>query len=283
MGCQSSVILGNNLSFTICTHDPDTGVLTDADAVPAYRVYEDETAAAILNGNMAKLDDANTTGFYSELIACTSGNGFEVGKSYNIYIEATVDGDEGGISYGFECRDVHPVLGTDDKVLISADAQDLSGSLDVNTKLIEGVDATDQIRDAVVDDATRIDASDLNALGDVANIASLAIDASGHVEANVVEISDDATAADNLELMYDGTGLAAVENAIADALLKRDWTAVAGEAARSALNAFRFLRNKWAIVTGTLTVYEEDDTTSAWTAAITDDAAADNVVTLDPA
>ena len=101
MGCPTSVVLGDNLVFSICTHDPDTGVLTDADAVPAYRIYEAETGTAILNDNMAKLDDANTTGFYTELIACTTGNGFELGKSYTIYIEATVSSDTGGISYGF--------------------------------------------------------------------------------------------------------------------------------------------------------------------------------------
>jgi hypothetical protein len=50
---------------------------------------------------MAKLDDANTTGFYTELIACTAGNGFESGKPYTVYIEATVDSDTGGISYAF--------------------------------------------------------------------------------------------------------------------------------------------------------------------------------------
>lgn len=101
MGCQSEVTIGSNLTFSITTHDPDTGVLTDADAAPTYRVYEDETGAAILNGTMTILDNANTTGFYTELIACTLGNGFENNKSYNIYIEAVVDGDTGGISYGF--------------------------------------------------------------------------------------------------------------------------------------------------------------------------------------
>jgi hypothetical protein len=101
MGCQSQVDLGENLTFTITTHDPDTGVLTDADFAPTYRVYEDETAAALLNGTMTILDNVNTTGFYSELIACTAANGFEHNRSYNIYIEATVDGDTGGISYGF--------------------------------------------------------------------------------------------------------------------------------------------------------------------------------------
>jgi len=101
MGCPSFVIIGNNLKFSICTHDPDTGVLTDADAAPTYLIYEDETAVAILTGNMAILDTANTTGFYSELIACTVANGFENGKTYTVYIEATVDGDTGGISYDF--------------------------------------------------------------------------------------------------------------------------------------------------------------------------------------
>ena len=101
MGCPSKVELANNLVFSITTHDPDTGILTDADANPIYWIYEDETAIAILTGTMAKLDDANTTGFYTELIACTAANGFEVGKTYTIYIEATVDSDKGGICFGF--------------------------------------------------------------------------------------------------------------------------------------------------------------------------------------
>lgn len=110
MGCQAEVELGANLTFSVTTHDPDTGVLTDADAAPAYRVYEDETATAILTGTMATLDAGNTTGFYTELIACTAGNGFEVNRSYTVYIEATVDADQGGISYGFRCTDAYAQL-----------------------------------------------------------------------------------------------------------------------------------------------------------------------------
>jgi hypothetical protein len=72
----------------------------------------------------------------------------------------------------------------------------------------------------------------------------------------------------------------ATENA--DALLKRDMSAVTGEAARSPLNAFRFNRNKFTISGGTLTVYEEDDTTVAWTATITQ-TAGDPVSASDPA
>jgi hypothetical protein len=102
MGCPSECVIGDNLVFTITTHDPDTGVLTDASASPDYRVYEDETAAAIDTGKMDKLDADNTTGFYAHTLTCSSGNGYEDGKTYSIYIEATVDGDKGGISYGFK-------------------------------------------------------------------------------------------------------------------------------------------------------------------------------------
>lgn len=105
MGCQSEVYIGDDLVFSICTHDPDTGALTDADSAPAYRVYEEETTTPILTGTMDKLDDVNTLGFYTELIECTAANGFEHGKSYTVYIEATVDTDTGGIAYSFKAFD----------------------------------------------------------------------------------------------------------------------------------------------------------------------------------
>lgn len=73
----------------------------------------------------------------------------------------------------------------------------------------------------------------------------------------------------------------ATENA--DALLKRDWTSVTGEAARSVLNALRFLRNKWSISGTTLTVTKEDDSTSAWTSTVTADSGADPITGSDPA
>jgi hypothetical protein len=77
---------------------------------------------------------------------------------------------------------------------------------------------------------------------------------------------------------------AAIEtgNVIADAILKRDWTAVSGEAARSVLNALRALRNKVSLSGSTLTVTEEDDSTEAWTATITTDSGADPITAVDP-
>lgn len=101
MGCQSEVVIGDYLTFAICTHDPDTGELANADFDPLYRLYEDEVVLPILNGTMAALDPVNTTGFYAERVHCSPANGFEGSKSYTIYVEATVDGDTGGVAYSF--------------------------------------------------------------------------------------------------------------------------------------------------------------------------------------
>lgn len=73
----------------------------------------------------------------------------------------------------------------------------------------------------------------------------------------------------------------AIENA--DALLNRDMSAVSDTNARTPLNAFRFLRNKYSVAGTTLTVTKEDDSTSAWSATLTTDAAADPVTGSDPA
>jgi len=108
MGCQSEVYLGDWLTFTICTHDPDTGESMDAGAPPTYRVYEDETGAAIMSGTMTLLDDPNTVGFYSERVECSLAHGFEAGRSYNVYIRAVVDAHPGAISYGFRALESLP-------------------------------------------------------------------------------------------------------------------------------------------------------------------------------
>lgn len=69
---------------------------------------------------------------------------------------------------------------------------------------------------------------------------------------------------------------------IPDKLLKRDWTALASEASRSVLNALRALRNKINIDGSTLEIKKEDDTTNAWTAALTTTGGVDPITTIDP-
>lgn len=67
-----------------------------------------------------------------------------------------------------------------------------------------------------------------------------------------------------------GAGSGTVDvNDWADAFLKRDWTAITGEASRSVLNALRKIRNKWSISGSTITYTKEDDSTSVFTSSIT--------------
>lgn len=83
------------------------------------------------------------------------------------------------------------------------------------------------------------------------------------------------------------TALATAErSAVADAILNRDLstgTDSGSPTVRTTRQALRFLRNKWSIAAGTLTVTKEDDTTTSWTAAVTTDAAADPIIGNDPA
>jgi hypothetical protein len=97
----------------------------------------------------------------------------------------------------------------------------------------------------------------------------------------LVETNLDATVSSRLASAGYTAPPTAVQNA--DALLTRDMGAVTGEAARSPLNALRFLRNKWGVVGTTLTVTEEDDTTTAWTATVTATPGADPISGSDPA
>ncbi len=135
--------IGDNLTFTCNTHTANTGAGTDADAVPSYRVYENETATPLLTGNMALLDVANTIGFYSEQIALTTANGFEAGKAYTIYITATVATIAGTMSY---CFQVEPVGN--------------AGALTLTYTLTSSVDGT-PIADATVELYTEIGMSNL--------------------------------------------------------------------------------------------------------------------------
>lgn len=74
----------------------------------------------------------------------------------------------------------------------------------------------------------------------------------------------------------------AERNAVADAVLGRNVSG-GSSAGRTIKEAFAFLRNKWTVAGGTLTVYDTDDTSVLWTAAVTETAGADPVTGSDPA
>lgn len=96
----------------------------------------------------------------------------------------------------------------------------------------------------------------------------------------VVETFGNASAMYPRDIGADNT--AAELNAIADAIFKRDLSAITGEARRSLLNAVRKIMNKWTAIAGTLTVYKEDDTTTAFTESLTAPGGSNPVTGSDP-
>lgn len=119
------------------------------------------------------------------------------------------------------------------------------------------------------------------------NFSAMAITAGGVVSASGNwSIAGDAmtlTAAYNAAKTASQAGDAmaltvAERNAVADALLARSM----GNG-RTVKEALSFLRNKWTVAGGVLTVYDTDDVTVLWTATIGSDAAALPVVSSDPA
>lgn len=153
---------------------------------------------------------------------------------------------------------------------------------------------------------------------DVSHISGSAVSTtSAQIGVNVVQISTDATAADNAEAFFDGTGYAGTNNviptvttvtngvnvaaggigagahaaaelnAIADAVLDRNMatgtdSGTDSTAVRTPRQAFRLSRNKVTNAAGTLTVYKENDTTVSWTGAV-GTTAGDPITSVDPA
>jgi hypothetical protein len=118
-----------------------------------------------------------------------------------------------------------------------------------------------------------------NILGNRLDVAvsTRATQASVDTLATYVDTEVAAIKAKTDQLIFDGNGHIHVSfdsadlNQIADAVLKRDFSLLSGEAAYSLLNAVRMLRNVWSTAGGTLTVKKEDGSTTAWTRTLSTD------------
>lgn len=82
-----NVNLGQTITVDFTTSSPTTGEAASASAT-AVNVFEDANDTAILSPTAT--ERSGHTGNYRAQIACTTGNGFEVGKSYNVVASATV-------------------------------------------------------------------------------------------------------------------------------------------------------------------------------------------------
>lgn len=221
------------ITFTCNTHTPSSGAATDSDAAPTYSIYEDEIGTAIANGSLAKLDDASTTGFYSERVQLTAVIGYEKGKTYTIYISATVGGVTGTMSHILQVEaevDANIVsdktgfsLAADQSAVTVGTVSTLTGHTAQTGDGYAVVSHADHGNAQLVRSTTPANALDVSATGEagldfdnikdasgVHTLTNITVptttDVTNEVTADMTKISGDGTAADNLEATYDGTG-----------------------------------------------------------------------------
>lgn len=257
---------------------------TQVDGLPAtlsaitVRVYKDAGTTESSAGVSVTADFDSKTGL-NLVTVDTSADGafYSAGSDFDVVLQAGTLGGQTILrvlgNFSIENRAVNWA-----QVVSPASTVGLSGTtvkavtdrVTANTDQIEGVDATNQIRDSVLSDATRFAGANI----DVA-VSTRLPSASISLSAGAVTVGTN-----NDKTAY---ALSAGERtSIADALLTRDFAAVAGAASRCMLHALRFLMNKRSIAAGTLTVMKEDDTTPAWTATVVT-TAGDPVSSVDPA
>lgn len=90
-----AIPLGQVVTEGFDCHDPATDEDVTADSTPTFAVFEETTDTAIVTGNFT--ERAGHTGKYRCQFTASSGNGFEVGKTYHCYRMLTV----GGIANSF--------------------------------------------------------------------------------------------------------------------------------------------------------------------------------------
>jgi hypothetical protein len=199
--------------------------------------------------------------------------------------------------------------GTAGSALVKVDAVDILGTaistpatagiLDVNVKNMNNVAATSITTINANQGTTQPinftgTAGSALVKGDTVDIAGAAVSTSAaQIGVNVVNAAGTAWASGAITSgvfaanSITASALAADAGAeIADAVLDRDMstgTDSGSTTVRTARQALRFLRNKWAISGSTLTVYKEDDSTTSWSSTLATTAGVDPVTSSDPA
>lgn len=163
------------------------------------------------------------------------------------------------------------VTATGFSTLDASDVRDAVGLVSANLGTqLAGIQSTAD--DILVDTGTTIP-------DQISNLNDLSA-ADVNAEVDIALADYDAPTKVEMDTAFDAVPTA-TENA--DALLNRDMSAVSDTNSRSPLNALRFIRNKFTTTGGTLTVTKENDTTTAWTAAISTDPSAEPIIGVDPA
>jgi hypothetical protein len=85
-----TVKLGEIVHFDVTTHSPSGGFPKNADSVPRFCVFEEDTDAAVINASGMTLRSGRV-GVYKGYFPASVGNGFESQKWYNVLVSGMVE------------------------------------------------------------------------------------------------------------------------------------------------------------------------------------------------
>lgn len=283
-----------------------TGALSAATTGPAGALYIDGT----VNAASVTITGSNPYKWAVTLPALTAG------QIVHIYITATIDSTStGGIVWAANVL-ASGTIGADALASDTITAAKIASDAISNAKLADGAITAAKIASDAITSAKIADgAIDAGALAsDTITAAKIASDAITNAKfadnaisaAKIADdaitsakIAEDAIGADQLassaitaaKIAADAFETAKFIDAywdkLADHVLRRSWESAADssdgdtKAFRSLLGAIAKLVNKVAVSEGVLTVYEEDDTTSLGTQAVTTQVGATPIIAMD--
>jgi hypothetical protein len=287
-----SVRSSQSVTVEFVTSSFTTGAAANADSLP--------TGTLVVNGtdNGASVTVTNVdTGRYKAAVTLPT---LAIGDIVELLIAATVGGVAGKAVVWRDTKDVS--LDSNGKAAATLASGDVSGNLPADTKAINAVSTsavttvnanvgTTQPTNFVGSGSSafvKVDIQSLVGDGGAANLlASLANNAydqgNGVVNVNLVHWqgdSPDALVGGLVPVTAQDAGATATGQ-IADKLLGRN-LAGGSDGGRDVRDALRFLRNRWARTDTGLTVYQEDDSTPAWTSVLVSSSSASPVTSSDP-
>lgn len=254
---------GDTIDFKFTTFRPSTGAAFTLGGTPAISVYKDNSTTQSTAGVTLTADFDSLTGLNHVRITTSSdGTFYADGSAFECVITAgTVDSVSvvGSCVGRFTLRDqacLYPTVH--------------ARKLDVSTGGEAGLDWANVGSPTTTLGLTGTTISTSQQVASVSG--SVGSVASGGITATSIAtgaIDADAIATDAVD-------------EIADGILNRN-IAGGSSSGRLVKDAFRAIRNKSVVSSGTLTVYQEDDTTSAWTATVGSDPTAEPIISIDPA
>lgn len=239
--------IGATLDFKFSTVGT-TGAPTTLAGTPVISAYVGNSTTQLTAGITLTVDFDGVTGLHNVRVVASVGNGYAAATDVDLVITTGTVGGTSVVGY-------------------------VVGSFSIDNRSTAAIKSDTA---AILIDTAEIGVAGagLTALASATNLATVA----GYLDTEIAAIK---AKTDNLPAAPAATGdiPTAVENA--DALLGRNVSG-GSSTGRTVKQAFHFVRNKWVVAAGTLTVYDTDDSSTSWTATVTGTPGADPVTSMDP-